>query len=50
MLKSSRIVMSIAVALGCAVALQAQTPTTREGNRTVPAEIDRILLLLAAMV
>ena len=39
MLTSSRIVISIAVVLGCGVALQAQTPTRKESNRTVLGEI-----------
>lgn len=36
MLMRCRIVMSSALAFGCAVALQAQTPTSAPTNRTIP--------------
>ena len=39
MFMSSRIVMSTAVAFGCAVVLQAQTPTASQANRTIPGEV-----------
>jgi hypothetical protein len=39
MFMSSRIVMSTVVALGCAAALHAQTPTSQESNRAIPGEI-----------
>jgi len=34
-----RIVMSTIVALGCALSLQAQTPTSAQTNRAIPGEI-----------
>jgi hypothetical protein len=39
MLKSYRILLSAALALGCTGALGAQTPTSKETNQTIPGEI-----------
>jgi len=33
-----RILMSSALLFGCAIALQAQTPTSSQTNRTIPGE------------
>jgi hypothetical protein len=34
-----RLLMSSALLFGCAIALQAQTPTSSQTNRTIPGEI-----------
>src|SRR5215213_7345348 len=39
MLKSYRIMMSSALALGCTAMLHAQAPTSTDANRSIPGEI-----------